>query len=311
MGDSPLSSPAMQKQFKTMGIVMGSMFVWNRSGISMDVETAAGAQNMWYLRYFYVAMQGCQVLLCLDLWRRTRAREAAGSVERMQKGERCQAMVNEQWLDGEVSESGKKDSQVMSVLVDEGLLRDRNVAGLNQRHEVRKLHKCERPFSPMEVAQHKATDGSDDGSCKRKHCSSNNVGCDVCAASPMDVDWDDNTVTEWKTQAMHDSDQIFADVKQVLVSCVIVGLIHYKWGTYQPLLLQSVLMPFNTLDKPLFCVNYRGEEIKRPFAKAGANPMMDMYNEQMKQLGMADGKGKKNRKTQKAAQKAALKAKKR
>jgi len=69
----------------------------------------------------------------------------------------------------------------------------------------------------------------------------------------------------------YDLKQIRTKLTTAVVSVLITGGIHYKWGMNHPLLIQSVLQPMNALGDPLAKIWLMGADdssgsTKRPFA---------------------------------------------
>jgi len=54
-----------------------------------------------------------------------------------------------------------------------------------------------------------------------------------------------------QTVEQYDLEQIKKFLQQIVVGSAIVGFIHYKWGSTQPLLFQGVINPINLFDMPL------------------------------------------------------------
>lgn len=71
-------------------------------------------------------------------------------------------------------------------------------------------------------------------------------------------------------------------IKQIVLGCCILILVHYKWGFVQPLFLQCVLPFKNLFDAKVVKVHLLGQkaegELQRPF-KAD-RPFGNMFDEQ-------------------------------
>ena len=67
----------------------------------------------------------------------------------------------------------------------------------------------------------------------------------------------------------------------MLALCITSG-IHYKWGNAMPLALQSIMIPMNLMDEPLFRIHILGQDavgkLQRPF-KAPDSPFAALMGE--------------------------------
>jgi len=74
----------------------------------------------------------------------------------------------------------------------------------------------------------------------------------------------DQTVREY------DSSKLKEQVKQSLMSFVILGGVYYKWQYLMPLVLQVLMTPVQLYESPLIQLHFLGADMKRPFP--AANP---------------------------------------
>lgn len=93
-----------------------------------------------------------------------------------------------------------------------------------------------------------------------------------------------------QTIEQYDLEQIKKFLQQIVMGSAIVGFIHYKWGSTQPLLFQGVINPMNLFDMPLLWIHLLGRKaegaLQRPF-KVDENPfakMMENYNDNAKEF---------------------------
>jgi len=85
----------------------------------------------------------------------------------------------------------------------------------------------------------------------------------------------EQTITEY------DIAQVKKGIQQVVMSLLIVGFIHYKWGIVQPLFLQCVMTPSNLYKNPLvkiYIMGEKGDVEKRPFKEE--NPFSSLMPQQ-------------------------------
>jgi len=78
----------------------------------------------------------------------------------------------------------------------------------------------------------------------------------------------------------YDMSKLKEQVHQVLVSCFIVGCVHYRWGYVLPLALQMLMTPIHVLQSPLAQIHLLGRkavgELKRPFPQPNPFGLMSM-----------------------------------
>merc|ERR1712178_587788 len=75
--------------------------------------------------------------------------------------------------------------------------------------------------------------------------------------------------------SQYDQKEIVKKVQNSVLALCITSGIHYKWGNAMPLALQSIMIPMNLMDEPLFRIHILGQDavgkLQRPF-KAPDSP---------------------------------------
>ncbi|KAI9913600.1 hypothetical protein PsorP6_005860 [Peronosclerospora sorghi] len=71
------------------------------------------------------------------------------------------------------------------------------------------------------------------------------------------------------TVAEHDQRMVMKDIQRYLLGTLVTVLMHWKWGFFPPLVIQTITQPFNLFQSPVVKVMLLGEkawgELRRPW----------------------------------------------
>ncbi|KAE8887017.1 hypothetical protein PF005_g8414 [Phytophthora fragariae] len=71
------------------------------------------------------------------------------------------------------------------------------------------------------------------------------------------------------TVAEHDQRMVWKELQRYALGSVVTVLIHWKWGFFPPLVIQTITQPFNLFQSPIVKVTLLGEkawgELRRPW----------------------------------------------
>mmetsp|Transcript_108636 Transcript_108636/g.307220 ORF Transcript_108636/g.307220 Transcript_108636/m.307220 type:complete len:192 (+) Transcript_108636:107-682(+) len=77
-----------------------------------------------------------------------------------------------------------------------------------------------------------------------------------------------------QTPKEYDLSQWSERAKQLVIGCMVVGFVYYKWRYLMALVLQLLMTPLQLYEHPLVQIHILGKEVARPFPQQSLLPTM-------------------------------------